>query len=90
MDEIIDIIYYVTDLDNENNTKILLEDETKTGLVTLISEHFKKPLFRLFVRADERELLEDKLKKFRIFEFNNDETFKMGDFLLRMEEAGEL
>jgi len=86
----VDIIYYITDLTSDTRRKHLLKDETKNGLINLVSETFKKPLFRIFLKENEKHLLEEKLHYFRFYDYNPDEKFGLGDYLLQMEEAGEL
>jgi len=88
--EEIDIIYHVTDLTAEMNRKILLEDESKEGLVTLVSEIFEKPLFKVYLREEEKDFLEDKMKHFKFVILTDDTKFKMGDFLLTMQKIGGL
>ena len=85
-----DIIYYITDLTAETKRKHLLKDESKDGLVNLISDTFKKPIFRIFVKEEEKLLLEEKLNHFNFKKYLVDDNFRMGDFLMQLEEAGEL
>ena len=86
----IDIIYYIVDLTAETRRKIILVDESKEEIIDIISNKFNKPLFNFYIKDDEKHLLEDKLDKFNFKTFKPDLRFKIGDFLLQLEEAGEL
>jgi hypothetical protein len=86
----IDIIYYLTDLTAESKRKILLIDESKDEIINLISNTFNKPLFNFYIKEKEKHLLEEKLNKFNFKKYESTKKFKMGDFLLQLEEAGEL
>jgi len=86
----VDIIYNIIDLSEEYRRKHLLEDETKDGLISFISEELEKPLFRLFIREDEKSILEDKMNKFKFYDYSPEEEYKLGDFLLCLEELGDL
>ena len=85
-----DIIYYITDLTGSSRRKNILINESKKGLINFISEKYKKPIFRIFIKDTEKKLLEDKMNNFKFYSYNNEMNFKMGDFLLQLEEAGEL
>ena len=86
----IDIIYTITDLSADSKRKNILHDETKDGIINLVSNVFKKPLFKIYIKKEEFGLLEDKLKVFKFLPYNADTKYKMGDFLMTLEEAGEL
>jgi len=88
--EKVDIIYYITDLTSDLKRKFILDDESKDGLINFVSEHFKKPLFKIYLKSEEKNLLENKMNHFRFMEYNPDNKFRIGDYLLQMEEAGEL
>lgn len=85
-----DIIYYISDLSAENRRKILLKDESKEGIIGVVSEVFKKPLLNIYLKEKEENLLEEKINKFKFKKYKTTDKHKMGDFLLQMEEAGEL
>jgi len=86
----VDIIYYIVDLSEEHKRKKLLENETKEGLLDFISEELEKPLFRLFIKDNEKHLLEEKMDKFKFYNYSPEIEFKLGDFLLTLEELGDL
>lgn len=85
-----DIIYYVTDLSAEHRRKTLLNDESKEGLIKLISETFKKPLLKILVPEEEKHLVEEKMSQLPLKTFNKEEKYGFGSFLLNIECIGEL
>jgi hypothetical protein len=86
----VDIIYHLVDLTADHRRKVLLTDETKEGLINLVSDVFKKPIFKLYIKDKEIDLLEEKLKQFKIEIYKSDINFRTGDFLMTIEKAGEL
>ena len=87
---IYDTIYHLKDLMIENPRKILLEDESKEGLINLISNTFKKPLLKIYVNESEIPLIEEKLKHFSFNKITKDFKPTFGSFQLCVEQFGEL
>jgi len=86
----IDIIYNLIDLSEERRRKILLVSETHEEILEIISEKFKKPLFKILLKEEQKHLLEEKLNKFSFGTFDKNKKYSVGNYLLLMEEAGEL
>jgi len=86
----IDTLYYITDLSSDSKRKYLLEDESKEGLIDVVSNYFKKPLFKLYVKDGEKHLIEKKMDKFKFISHDYDLNFSLGDFLLQIERVGDL
>jgi archaeosine-15-forming tRNA-guanine transglycosylase len=84
------VVYHVIDLTSENRRKLLLEDDNKNTLIKLISNNFKKPMLRIFVREEYIEKITGSLANFKFYIYESDEEFKMGDFYLQVEELGDL
>ena len=84
------VVYHVIDLTSENRRKLLLEDDSKNALIKLISDNFKKPMLRIFVREESIEKITGSLSDFKFYVYESDEEFKMGDFYLQVEELGDL
>jgi archaeosine-15-forming tRNA-guanine transglycosylase len=84
------VVYHVIDLTSENKRKLLLEDDNKNTLIKLISNNFKKPMLRIFVREEYIEKITGSLVNFKFYIYESDEEFKMGDFYLQVEELGDL
>jgi len=82
--------YYLIDLNLENAKKIFIEEPTYENIINMVSEHFKKPLFRLFVRHNEKSLINESISKFKLYDYNESTKFKMGDFYLQIEGIGAL
>jgi hypothetical protein len=86
----IDIIYNLIDLSAERRKKILLTSETPEEILEIVSEKFKKPLFKILLEENQKHLLEEKLNKFSFGTFDKNKKYGIGNYLLLIEEAGEL
>jgi len=82
--------YYISDLTASTKRKILLVKETKTEIIDIVSFIFKKPLFKIYIKNEEKHLLSPELNCFNFKPWNPGEKFNKGDFLLQIEEVGEL
>ena len=87
---IYDTVYYLKDLMIDNPRKVLLEDESKEGLIELVSNTFKKPLLKIYVDENELPLIEDKMKHFSFNKIPDDFKPSFGSFQLCIEQLGEL
>jgi hypothetical protein len=83
------VAYYIIDLNSDAKRKLLLDTNSKEGIISFVSEKFKKPLFRLFVRGTE-DLINESISSIKLYDYDAEETFKLGDFYLQVEEVGAL
>jgi len=83
-------VYRIIDLSSPIKRKHLLEEENQEGLIKLISQDFQKPLFRLFIKEEELPLLEDNVTTLKLNIFKHEDKYRLGDFLITIEEEGSL
>jgi hypothetical protein len=82
--------FYVRDLSADSVKKVLLSNETKQGLIDLVSNEFVKPLFKIYITKEDLNLLrksDSELIDFKYIELDKEDKpeFKIGDFFMNVE-----